>query len=267
MQKYIWILLFVLSLNQNIYGTAQAPDFLIYKGDTLQIFTNPLESYFEKNPRPDNVFARYGYYSTGCWRGYIGYWELRNDSLFLLELQGDSISIDLNLIFKNRNVKNGIFADWFNSSVLNPYGKLVHYEHMGYGSIYEFEKELFFTNGIMTEIKHYDNSKSRKSKYTQDDKLLIKYLRRNIDHSLLPDSIKKAKVFVQILSVSENGEIDSVNVVRGFNVALDKEAIRVVKSIPDWDVIYWHGKPYNLIWALPITFERKYRKRPANKPQ
>ncbi len=264
---YILILFSLISFNQKIHGTAQIPDFLIYNGDTLSIFTNPLESYFDKIPRPDNVFHRYGYNSTACWRGYIGYWELRNDSLFLVELQGDSTAIDLSLIFKDRETNNKIHADWYSSSLLNPYGKLIHYEHTGYGSIYEYEKKFDFTNGILKGIVQLDNSKSRKSKFTQDNKLLRDYILDNTNHSLIPDSVKIARVFVQIISVTPEGKIDSVIIARGFNKVLDEEAKRVVKSIPDWDVLYRHGEPYNLLWNIPVVFNRKKKVRPANKPQ
>ncbi len=264
---YILVLFSLISVNQKAHGTAQIPDFLIYKGDTLSIFTNPLESYFDKKPRPDKVFQRYGYNSTACWRGYIGYWELSNDSLFLVELQGDSTKIDLSLIFKDRETNKKIHADWYSSSLLNPYGKLIHYEHMGYGSIYEYEMKFEFTKGILTDIVHFDNSKSRKSKFTQDNKLLRDYILDNTNHSLIPDSVKMARVFVQIISVTSEGKIDSVIIARGFNKDLDEEAKRVVKSIPDWDVLYKHGEPYNLLWNIPVVFKRNKKVRPANKPQ
>jgi hypothetical protein len=255
--RIILILTFLIFLNQNSFGTAQIPDFLIYRGDTLSIFANPLESYFDNHFRPDSVFAKYGYNSTACWRGYIGYWELKNDSLFLIELQGDSSKIDLSLIFKDRDTKGKIFADWYNFPILNPYGKLLFYEHMGYGSIYEFEKEFSFDKGILTNIKTYDNSKSIKSIYTQDQKLLLEYIQSHIDYSTIPKPSKPVKVFIQIAKSDENGKIDSVVVLRGYNKIYDKEAIRVIKSIPEWDVIYSHGEFIYRTWMIPVVFEKK----------
>jgi len=255
--KVFYYILTLISLTVSIeksYGTAQIPDFLIYKGDTLSIYANPLESYFDTHPRPDSLFD---YNSTACWRGYIGYWEIKNDSLFLMEIQGDSTTIDLTLIFNDREIKDKVFADWYDYSILNPYGNLLHYEHMGYASIYEFEREFMFKSGILTDIKHYDNSKSKKSKYTQDNELLIDFIKTNTNHSLLPDTVDRARVFVQIIKVTELGQIDSVSIARGFNDKLDKEALRVVKSIPEWDILYNHGEPFNLIWTIPVIFERK----------
>ena len=56
----------MISLNQKAFGTAQIPDFLIYEGDTLSIYANPLESYFENHSRPDSLFSEIGYNSTAC---------------------------------------------------------------------------------------------------------------------------------------------------------------------------------------------------------
>ena len=259
MKKYAYILVsffFIISV-EKLFATGQEPDYLIYKGDTLPIFSNPLENYFETHKRPDKIFEEYGINSTACWRGYIAYWELTNDSLFLLKIQGGSDKIEFSLIFKERNTPNKIFAEWFNNSILNPYGKQIYYEHMGYNSIYEFEREFVFDKGILQDINIYDNSKSKKSKYTIDNGLLMDYIKENINNSLLPDSVNQARVIVLITKTTEAGQIDSVSIARGFNETLNKEAMRVVKSIPEWDVLYWHGKPFNLVWAIPVLFERK----------
>lgn len=241
----------------NAWGTAQVSDYLIYKGDTLKIYANPLESYFDSTlrPRPDSVFDKYGYKSTGCWRGYIGYWEIKNDSLFLLELHGDSCKIDLSLIFKDRQTDKKIFADWVNFSILNPYGDLVYYVHMGYESIYEYERKFIFSQGILTDIIQYDNSKSKRSKFTGDSDLLKNYIQDNIDYSNISNEpYEKAKVYVQIYSVTGEGKIDSVKVMRGWDKERDNEAISVVKSIPEWDIIFSQGQQIQIPWIIPVIF-------------
>ena len=252
--QHISFIFILVLLNQNVFATAQIPDFLIYKGDTLSIYTNPLESYFENHSRPDSLFAEIGYNSTACWRGYIAYWELKNDSLFLTKIEGDSININFSKIFKDRKIKDKIFADWYNYSIYNPYSKLLYFENTGYGSIYELEREFKFKNGVLTEIKNYDNSKSKKSKYTENPELLQKFIRENIDYSKISEPNEKARVFVQIISTNESGKIDSVNVVRGWDKERDLEAIRVIKSIPEWDVLYRHGKQFNITWTVPVYF-------------
>ncbi|MFT3739079.1 MAG: hypothetical protein QM786_09995 [Breznakibacter sp.] len=253
--RLIATLILLISMIEKTSGTAQIPDFLIYKGDTLSIYANPLESYFDSISRPDSIFDKYGYNSTACWRGYIGFWELKNDSLFLLELQGDSTIIDLSLIFNDRKTDTKIFADWVDDSILNPYGKLVLYEHMGYASIYEFEREFIFSKGVLTGIQEYDNSKSRRCKFTENTELLKEFIKANVNYANVKNKpYEKARVFVQICSVTEDGKIDRVKVICGWDNERDKEAIRVVKLIPEWDIVYRHGKQIHIPWIIPVTF-------------
>jgi hypothetical protein len=88
--------------------------------------------------------------------------------------------------------------------------------------------------------------------------LLKKYIKDNIDYSnITNEPYEKARVYVQILSVTEDGKIDSVNVVRGWDNERDNEAVRVVKSIPEWNVLYRHGEQFNLTWTIPVIFGKE----------
>lgn len=254
----IVIFLFASVVIEHVYATAQAPDYLIYKGDTLAIYSNPLDSLFAKEGRPDRVFDKYGYKSTACWRGYIGYWELRNDSLFLVEVRGASTNIDLSLIFKDRKTDHGVFADWVNSPITSPYGRLLLNIHDGYQSIFEFEREFFFKKGVLTGIKEYDNSKSKSSRFTEDRSLITKFIQENINYANIINSTNEdVRVLVEVRSVAPEGKIDSVKVVRGHDPERDKEAIRVVKSIPEWEVLFRSGKQIQRPWTIPVVFKKK----------
>jgi hypothetical protein len=251
--------LFLLLISVDLFGTGQIPDYLIYKGDTLRLYANPLESYFNFwHKRPTKLFDEIGYNSTATWRGYIGYWELRNDSLFLKRLEGDSCDIDLSLIFK-KSVKNGeVFAYWVNEKVLNPYGKRLYYIHMGYSSFYEFEREFIFKKGILKDTMFYDNSKSKISQYTEDPILLKEFITSNINYSnITNEPYKNSRVVLEIQHVTEEGKIDSVIVVHGSDEERNKEAIRIVKSIPEWSVIFWRGKQIQIFWYIFVEFGNK----------
>jgi hypothetical protein len=84
--RTISIILFSILISNEIFSTAQIPDLLIYKSDTVALYANPLEAYYNENiPRPD--FKLGGCWSTACWRGYQAIWEIKNDSLFLNTIQ------------------------------------------------------------------------------------------------------------------------------------------------------------------------------------
>ncbi|MDJ1492730.1 hypothetical protein QNI19_07290 [Cytophagaceae bacterium DM2B3-1] len=69
MRKFYSFILLLFSVGSGkVWATAQAPGILIYKGDTLDIYANPLEDFYTTD-RPD-FFGIQGYESTDCWRGY-----------------------------------------------------------------------------------------------------------------------------------------------------------------------------------------------------
>ena len=69
----------VLLLATPAWPTAQIPERIVYEGTEGFLFTNPLESYFSKdNPRPEFASPH-----TACWRGYVGAWEIRENTLYL----------------------------------------------------------------------------------------------------------------------------------------------------------------------------------------
>lgn len=81
--KNLLLILISLMISTRIFGTAQIPDLLIYNDDTLSLYANPLESYFnEDNPRPGNIGGG-GCWSTACWRGYQAIWEIKDHKLYL----------------------------------------------------------------------------------------------------------------------------------------------------------------------------------------
>ena len=61
------------------------------------------------------------------------------------------------------------------------------------------------------------------------------------------------RVFVQF-AVNAKGEVVDVKVVRGVDPALDKEAVRVVKSSPRWTPGKQRGRPVKVQFTFPIVF-------------
>jgi len=256
----IFIFLFFVFINSG-FSTQQIADILIYKNDTFIIgdYVYPLENYFNDstNIRPNKLFETQGFYTSASWRGYIGIWLIENDSLFLIELVGNNRNkINLKTIFPNSLTSTKIYAKWFSGIIYCPFGK--HFSKLSYILIYEFEKGFTLLEGKVTNMQDFDNSKTFISKYTHDERLLIDYIQNELKKSpLLIKSNEPKKVFVKIISTNNLGRIDSVSIFRGIDKTYDNEAIRIVKSIPDWDVLYSHGKRTNISFILPINFAKK----------
>lgn len=84
--KFLVIGFLALTLSLQTYGTAQVPDLIIYNGDTLALYSNPLEDFYtNNNPRPKS-FVMDGCWSSACWRGYQATWLLENNILYLVKI-------------------------------------------------------------------------------------------------------------------------------------------------------------------------------------
>ena len=64
----------------------------------------------------------------------------------------------------------------------------------------------------------------------------------------------QGKVIVQFV-VTKTGAIGEVKVVRSVDRDLDKEAIRVVKSLPKFIPGKMNGQAVNVWYTLPVTFK------------
>ena len=63
----------------------------------------------------------------------------------------------------------------------------------------------------------------------------------------------QGKVYVSFV-VGKDGLVTDAKVVRGVDPALDKEAIRVVNSLPAWKPGKQRGKPVRVGFSVPISF-------------
>jgi len=264
--NYILISFLLLIPQIRIFATSQIPDMLIYNGDTLAIFANPLEQLFENDSIRPNFFGdKEGCMSTACWRGYEAEWVIFENELYLSGIYSccyyeDSIKANLNMLFGDKCVDGKVKAVWFTGKIIAPKGELLYYIHMGYESLYEKELELDFSNGKLIGTKTYDNSKTRQSEFSQNPEKLKKFVYANIKWESLPKIDNKTiKVFLQF-SANENGIIDSVKVIRGYDSIFDNEAIRVMKTIPDWDIYYRHGELQRMSWAISVVFNEENKK-------
>lgn len=64
------------------------------------------------------------------------------------------------------------------------------------------------------------------------------------------------KVYVRFV-VEPDGSVNNVEIVRGVDPALDKEALRVVSSSPKWIPGKQRGKPVRVAYTFPISFVLK----------
>lgn len=130
--------------------TAQVHENLILDGQkTSMAFCPPLPENDSRvvELKDDEIDDSNIIFSTACWRQYVGTWEIKDNKFYLVNLEGK---------FKLAE-KTPIFANWFTGTLRIPQGEMLHYVHMGYGSVYEHEMHIKIENGIVTKSKTVDN--------------------------------------------------------------------------------------------------------------
>ena len=85
---------------------------------------------------------------------------------------------------------------------------------------------------------------------------LFKYLSENVKYPVIAqENGIQGRVICQFV-VNRDGSIVDVEVVRsGGDPSLDKEAIRVIKSMPKWKPGQQRGKPVRVKYTVPVNFK------------
>jgi hypothetical protein len=85
--------------------------------------------------------------STDCWRRYRGVWEIKEERLYLMSVQGRYELVGA----------EPLFADWVSSSLCVPEGQVLQYVHMGFETVYEGELWLDVAAGVVTNRFRIDH--------------------------------------------------------------------------------------------------------------
>ena len=83
---------------------------------------------------------------------------------------------------------------------------------------------------------------------------LMEYLRKNIKYpSLCRESNIQGRVIISFV-VNKDGKIVDTEVVKSVHPLLDKEALRVVSSMPAWKPGMQRGRPVRVRYTVPVNF-------------
>jgi len=296
----IAILFFFFPLN--VFPCEQVEDILIWKGDTLTLFSNPLESIVDYALLRESIIQeieRISYknirdyeqkpssYSTACGKGYQAEWILMNDSIFLNNIyhcHNKNVKVALNDIFTRYKENEKIFASWINGDLVLQQGECIKSKQLSYHSVYEMETTLSVENGLLSNIKVYNNNIAKRSVFFENVKPgeVFKFTHKQINWCNLPDLENKLIIVYLSVNLDENGVIESLNdedtyyeesylnkktqKIDSSKFVLDadinnpfiNESFRIAKLIPEWDVIYHRGKVLGS--GLIMEFSEKQRK-------
>jgi len=254
----ILTLLIIVILLFGLDNTSRA-DKIIYKGVTYDLYKYPLQfnsRFAEWKIKPifgenanDKVYAMFDVAPYSCT------WIVQDNHIYLQSINGKNATADLKAVFPEKFDNRLVLADWIDTTLYAPYGeKLYSWGPSFSESIFEYELAFRISKGKVISVEKCDNTKTKPLK---DDRQLQELIHNNINWEKLPelDSIRR-KVWVDIISADSLGTIDSVRIIgRGVNGLYEREAIRIVKTIPEWPIFYRHGKVSNLL-RYPIIFDR-----------
>ncbi len=87
------------------------------------------------------------------------------------------------------------------------------------------------------------------------DKALIRYLAQSVNYPVIAqENGIQGKVYLSFV-IGKTGKVRDVKILRGVDPSLDKEAIRVVSSMPDWTPGKQRNKYVSVSYQVPINFK------------
>lgn len=176
--KFKFLFLFIL-ISIKFLATGQQTNFITIQGKKYELLNDPLESYFKKHPEDHPVYGEKFVkkngeeemlpLSTGNWRGYIAYFEIIDNELFLVDLtiaDPDSDSdTQISVFNKIFPIKN--FKLHYSGILTVPNGDFIDSDNFGFSSYYSSYLILTLRNDILTKSKELQNEDYIKFKIKQ----------------------------------------------------------------------------------------------------
>ena len=114
---------------------------------------------------------------------------------------------------------------------------------------------MMISGSVVKAQKIYDYvSVDKKPSFPGGQHELYSYLGKNIKYPAVARKNNiQGKVFLSFI-VEPTGAISSVKVLKGVSKELNEEAVRVIKSSPNWNPAVLKGKPVRVMFNLPVNF-------------
>ncbi len=86
------------------------------------------------------------------------------------------------------------------------------------------------------------------------EKALLSFLGKNTNYpEIAKETGTQGRVYVKFV-INKKGEVVEVQLARGVDPSLNEEALRVVRSLPNWNPGKQRGKVVNVAYNVPINF-------------
>lgn len=252
-KRYLMVFLFVL-MQKIVIATPQVSDLLYWNDSIYHVYPSVFRNDARFQRLSSLIDSLYGV-STSNWNGYACTFEIDNDTLYLIAINDRFENDYMNYLFPSE--KRKIMSSVSDTLYLG-YGKAMYEPDLPF-MVYENETTIVVEKGVLKSCKHNMN----KSKSTQygDELKLLDFVYSHIDwNSIAPKVLEKKPRTIVQFSVDSLAMIDNVILLKSSgNDNLDKEAIRVLKSLPGFRVSFFQGKYHYPKYNLSIFFDPEKR--------
>lgn len=172
--------------------TAQTPERLIIDGRPRALYAQPLYRLLTSRRMDLKDPRRLGFH-TGCYRQYLGTWEIRNQTLYLMHLnmivpyeEPITPTIRERLFRAVPATSFPIKAQWFNGKLRIAIGRRLVYSHQGWSHWFERERIITFKGGVVTRDREVDTKAilERQLKRDQEMRALLDGTDTPEDHGM-----------------------------------------------------------------------------------
>ena len=107
---------------------------------------------------------------------------------------------------------------------------------------------------LITSPLSYDKlTEPTMPKYPGGPEKMFEFIVDNLRWPYDDESCIQGRVIVSFI-VEKDGSLTDIKVEKSIDPLFDKEAVRVVKSMPKWEPGMWNGKPARVKFFVPIRF-------------
>ncbi len=83
---------------------------------------------------------------------------------------------------------------------------------------------------------------------------LLKFIGKSVKYPVIAQENGIQGRVIVTFTVERDGSVADAKIVRGVDPSLDKEALRVINSMPKWKAGMQRGKPVRVKYTIPVTF-------------
>jgi TonB family protein len=216
--------------------------------------------YFRLSNPWNTVKSPTGKYLRKCIKetDYYHCWDFNNNNILLTEsFYSDTTFTRKLLCHKYFNEEKGFLEQTRCYQNGRLHGYFVDYNEKGDTTSYQV-----YDNGAVVKEWSYQNAASNKSfimleqraEFPGGQSAWLTYLAENIKY---PGTLRKEKITGQVIAkvvVGADGQVTSVEIVKGLHPLLDEEVTKTIKKSPKWTPAKQNGKNVPLTFTQPINF-------------